>query len=686
MTFIELLSEYHIMPQFPPGAVRQAEMMPKEVRDSDLKDRCDLTDSLIITIDGDDAKDFDDAVSLELMENGNYCLGVHIADVTHYVAENTPIDRAAFARGTSVYLVDTVIPMLPFELSNELCSLKPGVVRLTVSVFMEITPRGKVENYKICKSFIKSHDRMTYAKATKILEGDEQLCTKYSHLVSMLHNMKRLAAILNKTRVHGGSIEFSTHESKITLDKDGKPVKVERYPITVSNNIIEEFMLICNVTVAKHLAAKGLPCVYRVHEQPDFERIERLARVLPVLGVEFQWKPDMRPRDFQRILDSVSSLDTCDVVNYLVLRTMSKARYSEKNLGHFGLAFSDYCHFTSPIRRYSDVAVHRMLKESLDGDLQPKRLDFFKELAVSASVTASVTEVNAADAEIAWKNVKKAEYMADHIGEKHTASITHVTANGFFAELANTVEGFVPARTIEDDLYVMNENGLSLDGMRTKRKFTIGDTVEIKVAAVDLGEAKIDFEVVGSRPLPAQRRKSAAKRRTGKKELSRDEKKVLKKLKEDSYEIRYQRMENRKKADFEKNIFENAVTFEVMDILEERYKFKKAEKGFAGVTVRDMASFVVLPVYRAHLYETSEISLKNALVSASKNVKNTVEMLGESFGFATNDEARLAAEYVCAALRHFDACMKHNDISWAKREKEYETLMRKIRERKERSK
>ncbi len=686
MTFIELLSEYHIMPQFPPGAVRQAEKLPDEVGEADLKGRCNLTDTLTITIDGEDAKDFDDAVSLELMENGNYCLGVHIADVTHYVTENSPIDRAAFSRGTSVYLVDTVIPMLPFELSNELCSLKPGKIRLTVSVFMEITPRGKVEDYKICKSYIKSRNRMTYNKATKILEGDERLCGEYPHLVAMLHNMKRLAAILNKKRVRGGSIEFVTHESKITLDKTGKPIKVERYPITVSNNIIEEFMLICNVTVAKHLAAKGLPCVYRVHEQPDFERLERLQRVLPVLGVDFVWKPNMTPKDFQKILDSVTSLDTEDVVNYLVLRSMSKARYSENNLGHFGLAFSDYCHFTSPIRRYADVVVHRILKESLDGELSSKRRDFFKELAISGAVTASVTEVNAADAEYAWKNVKKAEYMADHIGEKHTASITHITANGFFAELSNTVEGFVPVRTLEDDLYVMNENGLSLEGMRTKRKFTIGDTVEIKVAAVDLERAKIDFEVSGTRPLLAQRRKSAAGRKTGKKELSRDEKRVLKKLKEESFEARQQKSDIRKKADIERSIFENAVTFEVLEILQDRFKFKKAEKSFVGVTVKDMAALVSLPVYRAHLYETSEISFKSALISASKNVKNTIGMLGESFGFSTENEEKLAAEFVCAALRHLDVCMKNDAISYSKREKEYEALMKKLHERKVRSK
>ncbi len=398
MELIDVLSEYHIMPQFPPNVVKMAEHLPTQVDKSELRDRVDLSDLLAITIDGDDAKDFDDAVSLEILENGNYYLGVHIADVTHYVTENSPIDRAAFSRGTSVYLIDTVIPMLPFELSNELCSLKPNQIRLTMSVFMEIDSKGNVKDYKISKSFIKSHMRMTYAKVTKILDDNKKLCDEYAEIVPMLKNMKQLADILNKKRVQNGSIEFETHESKITLDKQGVPTDVCKYPITISNNIIEEFMLMANVTVARHLTGLKLPCVYRVHESPDFERIERLARVLPELGVDFRFKANMAPRDFQNILESVSSLDTCGVVNYLVLRSMSRAKYSEKNLGHFGLSFSDYCHFTSPIRRYPDLVVHRILKESLKGELLSNRLEFFKELAISASITASITETNAADA------------------------------------------------------------------------------------------------------------------------------------------------------------------------------------------------------------------------------------------------------------------------------------------------
>lgn len=681
MKLIDVLSEYHIMPQFPPNVVRETEHLPTEVKDNDLKDREDLCNLLTITIDGDDAKDFDDAVSLDILENGNFCLGVHIADVTHYVMENSPIDRAAFSRGTSVYLIDTVIPMLPFELSNELCSLKPNQIRLTVSVFMEIDRKGKVENYKICKSFIKSHKRMTYAKVTKILDNHKALCQEYAELVPMLKNMKELADILNKKRVENGSIEFETHESKITLDKSGVPTDVCRYPITISNNIIEEFMLMANVTVARHLSKLQLPCVYRVHESPDFERIERLAAVLPQMGVDFRFKPDMQPRDFQKILESVSSLDTSHVVNYLVLRSMSRAKYSEKNLGHFGLSFSNYCHFTSPIRRYPDVVVHRILKESLKGEIAPGRVEFFKELAISASVTASITEANAADAELRWKDVKKAEYMAKHIGEKYTATITHITATGFFAELENTVEGFVAARTIEDDLYMMTDNGLALEGTRNKNRFTIGDKVKVKVVAADSDEVKIDFEVVGTRTLKPLRSKRRGGK-TGKKELSKSEKRVLKAFKEKQYEEKQQKKDIRRKADTERYVFENAVVYELFQLLDRSHKFKKSEKGFVGETLKDMAAVISTPVYRKYLFDAKDTSLENILVTAAINVKNTFGIISGSFGQDLNEQTiSFAVKYVQKAIRHYDNCMQTDEVNVHKRENEYDNIMMKLKAR-----
>ncbi len=671
MTFMDLLEAYHIIPQFPPGAVRQTEGMPKTVEQRDLTGRKDLTDKLIITIDGDDAKDFDDAVSLDVLENGNFCLGVHIADVTHYLTENSPLDRAAFTRGTSVYLIDTVIPMLPFELSNELCSLKPNEIRLTVSVFMEIDNQGNVKNYEVCNSFIKSRDRMTYANVTKILEGDEALCEKYSHLVSMLENMNKLSKILNKKRVREGSIEFETHESKITLDVSGKPLKVEKYPITISNKIIEEFMLICNVTVAKHLVKLGLPCVFRVHEKPDLVRLERLSTVLPVLGVDFQYSINMKPKDFQRILDSVENQENAEVVSYLLLRAMAKAKYSENNLGHFGLGFDTYCHFTSPIRRYSDVVVHRILKESLCGELSEKRKNHFKEIAISASVTASVTEVNAADAELQWKSVKMAEYMEGKIGERYEGIITHITSSGFFVELPNTVEGFVAARTLEDDIYVLAENGVSMVGMKTKRTFAIGDKVKIKVTAADAERCFIDFEVVGMSVLKIQRRKSKRKNSTLKRERQ-----ILREIVDNQRAERLEKNEKRKKADAEIMVFENAVISKIYDLLCEKKKFNKTEKRFVGVMLQDMASNISLPMYRAMIYETEENNFQNVLISASVNVKNIINILGDSFGFEVSEEMENdVVGFVCSAMRHLKKCLEHGKFSYTKRENEYASLM-----------
>jgi len=682
MTFIDLLSTYHIMPQFPPGAVRQAEGFKKDVTTEDLAGRKDLTDKLIITIDGDDAKDFDDAISIDLLENGNYCLGVHIADVTHYVKKDSAIDRAAFSRGTSVYLIDTVVPMLPFELSNELCSLKPNKVRLAVSVFMEITPRGKVEGYEICESFIKSSNRMTYANVTKILDGDEKLCTQYAHLVSMLHQMKRLAAILKKKRISEGSIEFETHESKITLDHSGQPLSVERYPITLSNGIIEEFMLICNVTVAKHLVAKGLPCVFRVHETPDAMRLERLGEILPILGIDYPLGVNPRPRDFQKILELVKTEEISEVVNYLLLRSMAKAKYSEKNQGHFGLGFDTYCHFTSPIRRYADVAVHRILKESLKGDLSERLIKHYKEVAVSAAVTASVTEINAAEAELQWKSVKKAEYMANKIGERYSGTITHIMPSGFFVELPDTVEGFVAASTLEDDIYVLEENGVSMVGLSTKRAFTVGDRIEIKVAAVDTERVFVDFEVVGMSRLIPMKRKSSRKT-SRKSEEERRNKKILREITDEQKAKKAERLELKKKADAEKTVFENAVIATLFELISQKHKFNRAEKGFVGVTLQDFAAMISNPFYKAALSDFADFSLKNMLISASVNTKNTVRLLGESFGFEVNEKlANTASEFVCAALRHMDACLRLEGFNYSKRENEYASIAKKYEEKK----
>lgn len=681
MTLIDILANFHIMPQFPPGAMRQAEKMPETVSEKDKSGRRDLSDKLIITIDGDDAKDFDDAISIEKLENKNFLLGVHIADVTHYVTENSPIDRAAFARGTSVYLIDTVVPMLPFELSNELCSLKPNAQRLAVSVFMEITPSGKMESYEICESVIVSKARMTYSNVTKILEGDEKLCEKYLKLVPMLKMMNSLADVLKKRRVAEGSVEFETHESKITLDKDGKPISVERYPITISNGIIEEFMLMCNVTVAKHLTKLGIPCVYRVHEKPDLLKVQRLGEILPLLGVDFTFSYDVRSKDFQDVLKTVEEDEKAEVINYLLLRSMAKAKYSEANLGHFGLGFDCYCHFTSPIRRYPDVVVHRILKESLKGELSEKRKEHFKEISMSASVTSSTTEINAAEAELRWKAVKKAEFMADKVGEKYDAIITHVTNSGFFAELPNTVEGFVAVRTLLDDVYVLAENGVALTGLRTKRSFCIGDKIKIRVAAVDAERQFVDFEVEGMGIYRAMQRKSA-RGGNSKKNIGKKEKKILREISKEQREEKSEKSEARRKADTEKQIFENALVSVIFDELQKLYKFKRAEKGMAGVMLFDMASNISQPLSKSFFDNDARFDSERIIISAKRSLKNTLDMIGESFGFDIgNDVEKLLISYTALALLHFEKCLRRGEVHYGKRENEYLEILKKVQKK-----
>lgn len=663
------------MPQFPPSVQKLEESAQKEVMPCDLKGRLDLTQKLIITVDGDDAKDFDDAISLETLKNGNFYLGVHIADVSHYVKEDTPVDRAAFARGTSVYLIDTVIPMLPFFLSNELCSLKPDQVRLTLSVFMEVDSGGNVVDYNISKSYIESKNRMTYGKVTKILEGDSALAEKYAHLVPMLKGMESLARTLKNARIKKGSIEFETDEAKITLDKAGVPVAVEKYPTGISNSIIEEFMLLANVTVAKHLKAKGLPCVFRVHEKPDTERLQRLSTTLGLLGVDYKLSPNPKPADFQNILKSAEEKGLGDVVSQIALRTMSRAKYSENPLGHFGLSFDDYCHFTSPIRRYPDLIVHRILKESLDGEISPKRRQKLEQMAIATGVTASVQEANAQDAELRWKDIKKAQYMTYHIGERHKATIVHVTSTGFYARLENTVEGFVAARTIEDDLYMMTVDGIVLEGMRKRRRFTLGDAVEIKVVAACEETGKIDFELVGNRVLAPMRRKG----KSGKK-LSRNEKEMLHKFKEEHRRSRQESRDERFKADSEKTIFENALVYELVNLLTEGTKISKHERHYFATMLMDTASVISGSVYKQSISEDGKNRLKNTIGFAAKNIENCIEIACDSFGISPDEKAkRLAGEYAHKAAWHLFDSLQSDSLNYGKREDEYDRIFNNLK-------
>lgn len=618
----EILRYYHITPQFPPGAVLMTQKMPTEVSDKDLKGRLDLTDLLIFTIDGDDAKDFDDAVSLEKNEKGNYVLGVHIADVSHYVTENSPIDAAAFMRGTSVYLIDTVVPMLPFELSNGLCSLKPGVIRLTLSVFIEITPKGIVKDYKIYESFIISKYRMTYKNVAKILDGDKELTAQYEKIVPVLKDMNTLSKILGKERKKSGSIDFVTGEAYIKLDEKGKPLSVEKYPILDSNSIIEEFMLVANETVAKHMIKNSLPSVFRVHEEPSYEKVERLLKVLPVLGVNEPLKDGKTPKDYQKIIEEVKGKENENIVNYIVLRSMSKAKYSEHNLGHFGLSKDYYCHFTSPIRRYPDLITHRILKASIH-----KKLDIEKYLpyTVSAAAFATETEINAQNAETDYEKVKKVQFMEDKIGEIFEGNISHVTANGFFVELDNTIEGYVSARTIEDDVYVISDNLLSLIGVSNHKRYTIGDRIKIKVDFADSESLTLDFVIYEKN------------KRKGKVTLkSRASQKAIKALKKESKELREEREQKRIAIDYETEKAWEAARLKILKPYIKALGVENIESRFVRVSFEDFWNIninsVIREAYKADSFENSEkilgaarLSFNNLMLVVSTSLSLDIE-------------------------------------------------------------
>ena len=586
MTLFDIFENYHITPQFPPAVQKQLKNLPDEVQEKDLKGRLDLTELLTFTIDGDDAKDFDDAVSLEKNEKGNYVLGVHIADVSHYATENSPVDRAAFARGTSVYLIDTVVPMLPFELSNELCSLKPNVIRLTLSVFMEISPRGALKSYSIHESYIKSAYRMTYKNVTEILNGNKELCKKYAPLIDVLRDMQKLSKILKKKREMRGAIEFVTRESKVTLDKSGHAINVEKYPIGESNSIIEEFMLIANETVAKHMSEKRLPAVFRVHEEPSEEKIERLLTTLPFLGINSALSEGRKPKDFQKIVKESKGMEKENIINYIVLRSMSKAQYSEVNKGHFGLAAKYYCHFTSPIRRYPDLITHRILKASIHRKLNEENIEKYMTAVMSAAVTSTATEINAADAEAEWKKIKKIEYMEDKVGEVFEGNISHVTANGFFVELDNTVEGFVAARTIEDDVYILLENKLALEGINTKNSYAVGDRVKVKVDFADSEAGLLDFLICS--------KKRTVKRRVNTKAQSR----AIREIKKESRELREEREKKRYRLDYAAEQAWVKANKDILKPFTDSIAVKKNELRFVRISFEDFWHISVSPIIR----------------------------------------------------------------------------------------
>ncbi|MCC9296387.1 ribonuclease R [Clostridium sp. WLY-B-L2] len=499
---LTIIKKNNLPEEFPAKVLSYAENIPVEIPESEYKRRVDLRNVITVTIDGEDAKDLDDAVSLRKLENGNYYLGVHIADVSHYVNEKSPLDKEALKRGNSVYLIDRVIPMLPRKLSNGICSLNPNEDRLTLSCLMEIDRKGKVLKHNIVESIIRSNERMTYTDVTKILKNeDAEVIKRYDYLVDTFKLMEELCKILNRKRKIRGAIDFDFEECKITLDSLGVPVKIEPYERGISNRIIEEFMLVCNETIAEHMFWTSIPFVYRIHEDPDEEKLMRFNEFVHNLGYAVKWGQEIHPKALQDIIEKVRGKKEETVVSTLLLRSMKQARYSPECVGHFGLAARYYCHFTSPIRRYPDLIIHRIIKEFINGKLNEIRIKKLAKEVEYASRQSSDTERLAQDAEREVDDLKKAEYMSKRIGEEYDGIVSSVTNFGMFVELPNTVEGLIHISTLEDDYYLYDEKHLSLMGEKTRNIYKLGDEVKIRVLKVDMFAHEIYFELVGRNSL-----------------------------------------------------------------------------------------------------------------------------------------------------------------------------------------
>ncbi|MDU5105931.1 ribonuclease R [Clostridium sp.] len=497
LDILTIIKKYGLPEEFPAKVLNYAENIEEEIPEKEYARRVDLRNLRMVTIDGEDAKDLDDAVSIERLDNGKFRLGVHIADVSHYVKEKNPLDREALKRATSVYLIDRVIPMLPKKLSNGICSLNPKVDRLALSCFMIIDNKGKVIQHEIEETVIKTSERMTYTDVTKILENnDEELIKRYDYLVDDFKAMEELCNILREKRMRRGAIDFNFEESKIILNDLGKPVDIKPYDRAIANRIIEEFMLVCNETIAEHMYWTNLPFVYRIHEDPDEEKLEKFKEFVYNLGYVVRWGQEAHPRALQDILDKVKGKKEETVVSTLLLRSMMQAKYSPECVGHFGLAAKYYCHFTSPIRRYPDLQIHRIIKEQLNGKIDEKRIAKLSNIVEIASKQSSEMERLAQEAEREVDDLKKAEYMQERIGEEFSAIISSVTSFGLFAELPNTIEGLIHITALDDDYYIYDEAHLCLIGERTKKVYRLGDEVKVRCTRVDIDNREVYFDLI----------------------------------------------------------------------------------------------------------------------------------------------------------------------------------------------
>jgi len=486
---VSIAKEFDLPYTFSQHTLREAEAIPVHLSAGELTHRLDYRDKIVFTIDPVDAKDFDDALSIDKLENGNFKVGIHIADVSYYVHAGSEIDKEAMERGNSVYLVGKVIPMLPEKLSNSICSLVPAEDRLTYSVIVELTRRGRLIDYKIMKSVIRSKRRYTYDEVQKIIESGKG---EYQNEISLLND---LAQTLRKKRMKSGSIDFFSPEIRFELDENGNPISIERREIKESNMLVEEFMLLANQIIAKHFAspAKGKirPFVYRVHDLPDNEKLQEFARFVKSLGYTFNPNAASKSKEFQTLMQKVKGTEEEGIINELAIRSMAKAVYSANNIGHYGLGFKYYTHFTSPIRRYADLIVHRMLNEYITGTGKEKYT--YKTLE-EISEHISITERNGVDAERFSVKVKQIEYLHNHLGEEFHAIISGITYFGIFVKITDILaEGLIKVRDLEGDFYVYDEKKYSLIGRRTQKQFRLGDKVQVKLIRADIEKSELDF-------------------------------------------------------------------------------------------------------------------------------------------------------------------------------------------------
>lgn len=494
---LSVVRAYDIPMEYPDKVMESLNDIPDEISEEDIVGRTDFRMLDTVTIDGEDAKDLDDAITLSY-KDGIYTLGVHIADVSNYVTEKSPLDKEALKRGTSCYLVDSVIPMLPHKLSNGICSLNAGVDRLTLSCVMDIDKKGHLLNHTICEGVIRVNERMTYTNVAKILDrSDNEVLERYKNLVDMFDLMKELSDIIRKNRHKRGSIDFDVPETKIIVDENHKPLEIKPYDRNPATRIIEDFMLMANETVAEDYFWQEIPFEYRTHESPDQEKIKNLTVFINNFGLFLRpSQEETHPKELQKVLERIEGEPYEALISKMMLRSMKQARYSTECSGHFGLACKYYCHFTSPIRRYPDLQIHRIIKENLHGTLDEKRQNHYRRILPGVADDNSLKERRAEEAEREVIKLKEIEYMSDHIGEEFDGVVSGVTSNFIFVELDNTVEGAVSVAYMYDDCYYFNEDMYAMIGENSGKKYQLGDRVRIKVLKCDKIKKTIDFSII----------------------------------------------------------------------------------------------------------------------------------------------------------------------------------------------